>query len=104
MTSCMWLVLLVPLCFACSQAQIRSSNDRWSDGVVVANNMCARDRSTQHTNDPEGQRANCTLEEVLGSHFQKCVCRDERQAAQEREDAQQYMLEASQSRQQVHGN
>lgn len=99
------LLILLPLALAlaCAQAKTRESNKKWSDGVVVASNMCARDGSVQHTKDPAGKRAYCALEEIVGSHIPKCVCRDELQVNDEREEARQYMRDASQSRQLIPG-
>jgi hypothetical protein len=95
-------ILLLPL-LACSQAKVRESNKKWGDGMVVAANMCAGDRSSQHTKDPEGQRVYCGFEEVVGSHIPKCVCRDEMKSPDDRAEAQQYLREAAQARQLVHG-
>ena len=89
--------ILLLLVLACAQAKVRESNSKWADGMVVATNMCARDRSVQHTADPEGRRVYCSLEEVAGSHFPKCVCRDEMQSADQRAEAVQYLREAEQS-------
>lgn len=88
---------------ACSTAKVRDSNDRWSDGVVVANNLCARDHSVQHTNDRGGKPAWCQMEEVVGSHLPKCVCRSE-QNDDVRNQTQQHLREADQSRQVTKGN
>jgi hypothetical protein len=100
------LVMLIMLLsvLACTQAQVRDSNKKWADGVVVASNMCAKNRSAQHSNDPEGQRVYCALEETLGSHIPKCVCRDEMRSAEDRAATVQYLREAEQSRQLLHGN
>ena len=47
------LLALLPLALAlaCAQAKTRESNKKWSDGVVVASNMCARDGSVQLPNE-----------------------------------------------------
>jgi len=79
---------------ACAQAKVRESNKKWADGMVVASNMCAGDRSVHHTADPEGQRVYCSFEELVGSHIPKCVCRDEMQTPEERTEAQQYLRNA----------
>src|SRR4051812_6847670 len=97
------LPILLVLVLGCAQAQVAESNARWADGRIVPFNMCSRSRSIDHSNDPEGQRAYCSLEELIGSHIPKCVCRDESKAAYERANAQQYMRDAEQSRQLVHG-
>ncbi len=96
-------VLLLPL-LACTKAQVKQSNSKWTDGLVVANNMCAKDGSVQHTKDPEGQRIYCGFEELVGTHIPKCICYDEQESAERRAEAQQYLREAEQSRQLVHGN
>jgi hypothetical protein len=86
------LLLAVALAvLACTREQVRQSNKKWSDGLVVARNMCASDGSVQHTKDPQGQRIYCGLEEILGSHIPKCVCRDEMQMRDQREEAKQYL-------------
>ena len=87
---------------ACSAAKVRDSNDRWSDGVVVANNLCARDQSAQQTNDRGGKR--CQMEELVGSHLPKCVCRNEQNDDRNRNEAQQRLREADQSGQAIQGN
>ena len=61
--------ILLLLALACAEARIRESNKKWGNGVVVASNMCAGDRSAQHTADPEGQRVYCGFEELVGSHI-----------------------------------
>src|SRR4051812_8287949 len=74
--------------------QVAESNARWADGRIVSFNMCSRSRSIDHSNDPEGQRAYCSLEELIESHIPKCVCRDESKAPYERANAQQCMRDA----------
>jgi hypothetical protein len=78
------------------------SNARWADGRIVPFNMCSR-RQHGPQQRSRGRRAYCSLEELIGSHIPKCVCRDESKAAYERANAQQYMRDAEQSRQLVHG-
>jgi len=96
--------ILLLLALACAEARIRESNKKWGNGVVVASNMCAGDRSAQHTADPEGQRVYCGFEELVGSHIPKCVCRDEMRTPEDRAVAQQYLREAQQARQLVKGD
>jgi hypothetical protein len=100
------LPMLLPLAIACAQvkASAEQSNKKWGDGVIVANNMCAKDRSTQHSNDAAGQRVHCALEEMLGSHIPKCVCRDEMRTSEDRAEAVQYLREAESARQLVKSN
>ena len=98
-----YLIVAVILALGCSQARIRESNSQWAQGVVVPMHMCAQNRSTQHSNDAEGQRAYCGLEELLGSHIPKCVCRDEGRTPEERAAAQRYLQEAQQARQLLKG-
>jgi hypothetical protein len=93
--SFMMPILLLPM-LACAQAKVAESNKKWANGLVVAANMCAGDRSVQHTKDIEGQRVYCGFEELVGSHVPKCVCRDEMQAPDERADAQEYIRQAAQ--------
>jgi hypothetical protein len=80
--------------FACAEAKVHESNKQWTDGKVVALNMCAPDRSAKHTDDPPGQRVYCAIEELVGSHIPKCVCRDEAQAAQQRAEADEFLRQA----------
>jgi hypothetical protein len=93
------LPLLLILSFACAKSQVRQSNNTWLQGMVMKKELCSKNRSVEHTNDAPGKRIHCGLEEIIGTHILKCVCRDEAQAAQERAAAQQYMLEAAQARQ-----
>ena len=87
------LSILVSFALACAQVKTSApeSNKKWADGVIVANNMCAKGRSSQHTNDKQGERVYCALEEVVGSHIPKCVCRDEMRSAEDRAQAVEYM-------------
>jgi len=96
------LAILLISTLGCSATQVRDSNDKWADGVVVANNMCAQNRSVQHSNDRTGKRAWCQLEELVGSHLPKCVCRDEQNDDRIRNEAQQYLREAEQVRYPIH--
>lgn len=96
--------ILVMVVTGCAAVQARDSNKKWSDGVVVAQNMCASDGSVQHTKDPEGKRVFCGLEELVGTHLPKCICRDEAQAADQRDEAQQYLRDADRARQLLGGN
>ena len=89
-------ILLLPV-LACSQAKIRESNKKWSDGLIVATNLCAHDGTVHASKDPEGQRIYCGLEELVGSHIPKCVCRDEAEIADRRNESQQYFREAQQN-------
>ena len=88
-------ILLLPL-LACTRAQVKESNSKWANGLVVANKMCATDGSVQHTKDPEGMRIYCGFEELVGSHIPKCICRDESDIAYRREEAQQYLRDQAQ--------
>jgi hypothetical protein len=94
----MFLLLLALSC-ACAKSQVRDSNKTWAQALVMRKDLCTKDRSVQHTDDAPGKRIHCGLEEIIGTHILRCVCRDEAQAAQERAAAQQYMLEAAQARQ-----
>jgi hypothetical protein len=91
--------IVLPLLLACAQAQVHESNKKWANGIIVASNLCAGDRSAQHTTDPAGQRVYCAFEELIGSHIPKCVCRDEMRFREERAEAQEWMREASNARQ-----
>jgi len=97
-------ILLLALACGCAKKEVRQSNGTWSQGMVMKKDLCSKDRSVQHTNDAPGQRVNCGLEEIVGTHMLECVCRDEAQAAQERAAAQQYMREAAEARQLLMGN
>jgi hypothetical protein len=88
---------------ACATAA-QHDKAQWAEGVIVAMNMCSQDGSAQHTKDPEGNRAYCAREVMVGSHVPKCVCRDEGQTAAEREEVEQYMRNAAAARQVIRGN
>ena len=95
----------VVLLTACATVHEKEANKKqWSEGVVVAMNMCAKDGSFQHTKDAEGQRAYCGQEVLVGTHLPKCVCRYEQQGAQQREESQQYLRDAAHSRELLRGN
>ena len=106
MSRLLTLPLLLSCALACAQvrASAAQSNKKFADGVIVANNMCAKDHSMQHTNDKEGERVYCALEEVLGSHIPKCVCRDEMRSAEDRAKAVDYMRQSEEARQLLKGN
>jgi hypothetical protein len=95
-------VLLLTAC--ATVAEREATNKRWSEGVIVATNMCTQDRSVQHSKDPEGQRAYCGFEVPLGTHVPKCVCRDEKQSVEERDAVEQFMRNEAQARQNLKGN
>jgi hypothetical protein len=83
---------------------LEANKQQWSEGVIVAMNMCAKDGSFQHTKDPEGHRAYCGQEVLVGTHLPKCVSRYEQQGAQQREESQQYLRDAAHSRELLRGN
>ena len=91
-------VLLLTAC--ATVAEREASKKQWSDGVIVALNMCAQDHSLQHSTDQEGQRA-CCGETPVGTHVPKCVCHDEGQSALDREQAQRYMRDSQEAHQVV---
>jgi len=95
------IVLLLAGCATISDRE--ASRKQWSQGIVVATEMCATDGSSQHTKDPEGFRAYCAREEIVGSHLRKCVCRDEGQAVEERDESQQYLRNAAATKQVLGG-
>jgi hypothetical protein len=89
---------------ACVHEKQANKKQDWSEGVVVAMNMCAKDGSVQHTKDPEGHRAYCGQETLVGSHVPKCICRYEEKAGQQRDESQQYLRDAAHSRELIRGN
>src|SRR5215471_4227630 len=64
-----------------------------SEGVVLPTSMCAKPGTVAMSNDEPGKRMVCELQEPVGSHMPKCVCWDEQQIAQNREDAQDMIRE-----------
>ena len=65
-----------------------------------------RGRSThcsQRVTFGSAYRVYCALEEITGSHIPKCVCRDEMRGVEDRAEAVQYLREAQQARQLIHG-
>jgi hypothetical protein len=77
---------------------------KYGDSIIVARNMCAQDRTVQHSKDREGQRMYCGLEETTGSHFSQCVCRAEEVQTLERDDAQEYLRKAHLAKQNLKGD
>jgi hypothetical protein len=97
-------IVLLTACVHEREANKEANKQQWSEGVIVAMNMCAKDGSFQHTKDPEGHRAYCGQEVLVGTHLPKCVCRYEQQGAQQREESQQYLRDAAHSRELLRGN
>jgi hypothetical protein len=64
-----------------------------SEGVVLPTAMCSKPGTVAMSNDAPGKRMVCELQEPVGSHLPKCVCWDEQQMAQNREDAQEMIRE-----------
>ena len=67
-----------------------------SEGVILPNYMCAKRGVAAASNDPVGQRMICEMEELVGTHLPRCVCRDEKQIVADREDSQQTVLDMEQ--------
>lgn len=67
-----------------------------SDGVILPNSMCAKHGVAAASNDAPGSRMICELEELVGSHYPRCVCRDEQQIVADRAEAQQAVRDMEQ--------
>jgi hypothetical protein len=53
--------------------------------IVLPNEMCAEHGTVAVSNDKEGDRMICELQNQLGSHIPRCVCVDEGFSDRERE-------------------
>ncbi len=74
-----------------------------TDGIVMPTSMCARRGEVAASNDAPGNQMMCEVEEVVGSHMPRCICRAEEQIAADRDAAQQARRE-SESKQPLQGN
>jgi hypothetical protein len=63
-------------------------------GVILPSSMCARKGDVAASNDAPGNRLLCERQEIVGSHFQRCVCRDENQIVADREATRQAVIDA----------
>jgi hypothetical protein len=88
------MTIALPM-LGCATAQ---NNRVVSQGVVLANSMCARHGVAAASNDPKGDRMICELEELVGSHVPRCVCRDEQQLVADRDASQEYVREIEHGR------
>jgi len=96
------LLLVIALVLA-SCAPVRKEQMA-SDGVVMPNSMCAKKGTAAMSKDAPGQRMVCELEDPVGSHLPKCICRDELAMDADREATQRYLQEAEQTKQPLKGN
>jgi hypothetical protein len=53
--------------------------------VILPNEMCAEHGTTAMSNDKEGDRMVCQMENKIGTHIPNCVCFDEGFSERERE-------------------
>jgi hypothetical protein len=84
------LMVLAFALSACAAKQFRKQQVV-SEGVVLPNKMCASYGKVALSNDVEGERMICEMEEPVGSHLPKCVCRDELALADEKDKTQETM-------------
>ena len=97
--------LLVALALAaCCRAAIPNRIDEESQSAVVMPARMCDSKGPARSNDPEGKRMICALEEVLGTHVPQCVCRDESQADSTRAAAQQSIRERESHGEPAKGN
>jgi hypothetical protein len=59
--------------------------------VILPTEMCAEHGSVAMSNDKEGERMRCELENKIGTHIPSCVCFDEGYTEREREQAYEMM-------------
>ncbi|HEX4384581.1 MAG TPA: hypothetical protein VH083_16580 [Myxococcales bacterium] len=59
--------------------------------VILPNSMCAEHGTVSLSNDKEGDRMVCELQNQLGTHIPRCVCIDEGFSERERELAFEMM-------------
>jgi hypothetical protein len=59
--------------------------------VILPNSMCAEHGTVAVSNDKEGDRMVCELQNQLGTHIPRCVCVDEGFTERERELAFEMM-------------
>ncbi|HEX4384582.1 MAG TPA: hypothetical protein VH083_16585 [Myxococcales bacterium] len=53
--------------------------------IILPNSMCAEHGTVAVSNDKEGDRMICELQNQLGTHIPRCVCVDEGFSERERE-------------------
>ncbi|HUJ28600.1 MAG TPA: hypothetical protein VLW85_21405 [Myxococcales bacterium] len=76
------LAIAVFLCSACAHVD---ESERTAPGAVyMPLSMCAKKGAVAASNDAPGHRMMCEREEPLGSHYPRCVCRDEAAIAADR--------------------
>ena len=76
------LLIAIVLCTACAHVQ---EADRVVPGpVIMPLSMCAKKGVAVASNDAPGHRMFCEREETLGSHYPRCICRDEKDIEAER--------------------
>ena len=78
----------------------RSAN---SEGVAVAQSLCSGDGSIRVTSGAHGSQIFCGLEEMVGTHIPKCVCRSDASDG-DREIAREAVRSTEQSKQVSRGN
>ena len=83
-----WLALVVAT-VGCAGARNKYQSVSVSDGVIMPASMCAKRGVAARSKDEPGSGMVCEREELVGSHFPRCICRDEQQVIADRERAQQ---------------
>lgn len=97
-------LLILCLSLACAAPSSVRKDTVASEGVVLPNGMCASRGEVAKSKDPPGNQMICELQDLVGSHVPKCVCRDEGQVDEDRDGAQQAMRTAAQHKDPVRGN
>jgi hypothetical protein len=59
--------------------------------IILPNEMCAQHGTVAVSNDKEGDRMVCELQNQLGTHIPRCICVDEGFSERERELAFEMM-------------
>lgn len=72
--------------------------------LAGARSLCAGDGSVSVSKGSNGRQILCGLEEMVGTHIPKCVCRNETDNAEARESAQDAVRSAEQARRAARGN
>jgi hypothetical protein len=90
------------LCACAPVSKQTEPKRRYSDSIVVARDACIEDRMIKHRN-PDGPTMYCGFEETVGSHVSRCICTTEDGSPADRSEAQQFLRDAVQMKQELKG-
>jgi hypothetical protein len=83
-------VTVLAIALGCAKSSVRKEMMAMGP-VILPNAMCAPHGTVSMSNDKEGDRMVCEMQEQLGTHIPRCVCVDEGFSERERELAMEQM-------------